>query len=244
MCAAPCDGMSRRGRVQPGSTNMTERRRRPFCVRIAIATLLLAMAGCAELSNTVIMDYDQVNNFRRYAFEKNLPWEDGTPQPGIYGYGYNGQNNGFWATFVICNVRNENSKAETFHYDVHDFFVVHGDKEHPYKPMDPYTYSSIPMGLAATPVVNGLVNAQFRVETQLGNDTNTFNKGFNEAVNYRFAIYVTVVPGPLDTSVPLKLRYKGHPNLLNSRGHDPVVKSGSEPTTRAELRTTCRPKAQ
>ena len=223
---------------------MKESRRRPSCIRIAIATLPLVVGGCAELSKTVIMDYDQVNNFRRYAFEKDIPWEDGTPQPGIYGYGYNGQNNGFWVTYVICDVRNENSKAEPFHYDVHNFFVVHGGKEHHYQPLKQYTYSSSPMGLAATPEVNEKVNEEFHTETQLGNDTSTFNKGYDDAVNRRFAIYVTVAPGPLDTSVSLKLRYNGQPTLLNSRGHDPIVKSSSQPVTRSELRTTCRPKTQ
>lgn len=160
---------------------MKEKRVNLCCIQIGITTLLVAMVGCASLkeglSKAVLMDYDQVNNFRSYEFETSIPWQIGTSQSGIYGSGYNNETNGFWATFLICNLRNENSEAQTFTYNVHNFYVEYDGKKHNYKPMKPYTYSSIPNGLAATPSANDTVNKQFRTETQLGPETDTFPEG-------------------------------------------------------------------
>lgn len=209
--------------------------------QIVFAMLLFTMVGCASLkgglSETVLMDYDQTNNFREYEFQTSIPWQIGTSQSGIYGLGYNNKPSGFWATFIICNIRNENSKAQTFKYNVHNFYVEHGGKKHYYKPLEPYTYSSTPNGLAATPTANTLVNDQFRKETQLGPDTDTFQKGYYPDVNYRIAIYVTM-DGLVDTSKELSLRYEGHPNIMNPRNQSPVVKN---PTYKSDLFITCRP---
>lgn len=221
-------------------------------VKLAIAIVLIAVASCKSdctvddnLSEVILFDYDQVNNFRTYYFERPIPWPVGTGQklePGIKGVGHNGTPLGFWVTYVICSLRNEASKAKPFNYDVHKFFVEFEGKKFFYQPLTAFTYQSDPGSLSATAAANDLVNPQFRTETQVGPDTETFQKGFNATLNYRFSIYVTKsLEGPVDPSKEINLRYEGHPNIPTNRNQPPKVE---DPTFRGHLLTVCRPPAK
>lgn len=215
-----------------------------------IATLLLTTTACDALkeglSKAVLMDYDRTNNFRGYEFQPNtfLNWGGGSTEYGIYGYSKdtNPSTYGFWATFVICDLRNEGSNAGPFTLDLSKFYVEYDGKEHYYKPLDPYTFSSIPNGLPGNTSVTPTVNQYFRNETQVGPNTNTFQKGFYPAVNYRISIYVTKSsPGYVDLDEQLMLRYKGYPNITNPRNQPPAIK---EVVKRSDLATGCRAPAQ
>jgi hypothetical protein len=215
-------------------------------IQIALATLLIALSGCASLkaglNKAVLMDYDQVNNFRYYEFESGINWVNQWGVPSSEEKGIQGKS-GFWATFVICSLRNEGSKAQAFPYNVSKFYVVYDGKKHHYQPLKPGAYESIPQLLPGHDVVNSIANEKFRTETQLGPDTNVFQKGYYPTVNYRFAIYVTKSsPGFIDASVPLSLEYDGYPNVLIPRNQPPVMEL--LPTKRSDLRTTCRPPAK
>lgn len=212
--------------------------------------LLAATAGCASLkkalSEAVVMEYDQVNNFRGYEFVPgfSIPWGGGTEQNGIYGFSddTDPNTNGFWATFVVCNLSNTGSKAQTFHYDAHNLYVEYEGKKHFYRPLDPYTYTSLPGGIAGNAAVTPLVNAQFHNETVLGEINDHFPKGYYPSLDYRVAIYVTKSQtGQVDVDAQLLLRYQGHPTLMLPRNQAPVVLS---PGKAASLATACRPKGQ
>src|SRR5688572_10392107 len=102
-------------------------KRQYLCTGIA---LLLLTTGCESLkeglSKVVLMDYDRVNNFRGYEFQKNSPplnWNTGSVEYGIYGWSTNPTTYGFWASFLICDLRNEADKAETFNLDLSTFYV-------------------------------------------------------------------------------------------------------------------------
>lgn len=216
-----------------------------------MAVLVAATAGCAALkeglSKAVQMDYDQVNNFRTYDFAGNtsVSWGGGAQETGIFGFADQSSPDtwGFWVTYLICNLRNEGSNAEPFDYDPHNFYVDYGGKRHYYKPLDAYTYTSVPNQLPGNPSATSTVNTLFRTETQLGPDADTFQPGYFPTVNYRISIYVTrdASATPLDVAERLPLRYDNYPNVLNPRNQEPVV---LDPGRGAELRTTCRPQVQ
>lgn len=216
-----------------------------LCTGIA---LLLLTTGCESvkegLSKVVLMDYDRVNNFRSYEFQQGtvLNWGGGSSEYGVDGWAPETNTNGFWATFVICDLRNDASKAQPFTLDLSKFYVEFDGKEHFYKPLTPYTFSSVPNGLPGNPGVTVTVNQYFRNETQIGTNTQTFPVGFHPTVNYRIAIYVAKTsPGPLSFDQELMLRYQGHPNIMNPRNQPPMIK---ETSRRTDLATGCRPPAQ
>ncbi|HEU0301136.1 MAG TPA: hypothetical protein VFR37_16850 [Longimicrobium sp.] len=215
---------------------------------ILAAPLLLALAGCASLQQgfgtAVYMDYDQTDNFRTYGFEQphHFPGEGGDEVKGISGWENLTNTKGFWATFVICNLRNEGSQAQTFDYDASKFYVVYDGQEHHYRPMSNYTYSTWPGGLAGTQLITDSVKVYFPEETQLGLNTDSFQEGYYPSVNHRIAIYITrTSPGPPDLDERLNLRYSGSSNVMNPRNQPPVV---HDPAYGANLATTCRPPAQ
>src|SRR5687768_1035942 len=88
---------------------------RNFALFLAVMSTLFGCASLKEgLSKAVIMDYDQVNNFRNYSFDNfAINWGGGASETGITGFATQTDTKGFWATFVICNLRNEGSEAES-----------------------------------------------------------------------------------------------------------------------------------
>lgn len=216
---------------------------------ICLVVLLAILSGCASLKEglrkAVLMDYDQVNNFRNYTFDNFwIDWGGSASESGITGVGTSPNIGGFWVTFLICNLRNEGADAQPFPYNINKFYVEYDGKKHYHQPLQTYTYSSIPHGLPGNPSVTGLVNETMRKETQLGPDTDTFQKGYYPTVNYRLAIYVTrSTPGVIDVTPHILLRYEGYPNIMNPRNQAPLI-LGPNSTKKSDLRTTCRPQAQ
>jgi hypothetical protein len=222
-----------------------------LCLPIVIASSLVTLTGCGALkeglSKAVLMNYDQVNNFRQFEFATPLVWNNGPSEKGINGY-YSGppEVKGFWVTYLICDLRNEGSQAENFPLDLNKFYVVYQGKEFYHRPLEAGTFSSIPAGLPGHGSVVGPANTKFRLDTQVGPDTNTFQKNnYYPNVGYRFSIYVTASqPGALSIDAQLPLRYDGYPNVMNSRNQPAVVTPpGLNPAKKADLLTVCRPPA-
>jgi hypothetical protein len=210
---------------------------------LTVATLL-ASAACEplkqNLDKAVVINYDDSAHFRGYIFKERteLNWQGALAEKGIYGEDRSPPINGYWATFVLCDLRNEGEAAETFTLDLSKFYVEYDDKRHYYTPLSPWTFSSWPSRASGYPSVTPTVNKFFREETQLGPDTNQFQKGFYPAVNYRLSIYVTKNPaGVLNADQPLTLRYDGYPMILGSRNQPPAVLDTVE---RGNLETVCR----
>jgi hypothetical protein len=221
-------------------------------IALLFAASFAALSGCAPLqqglSKAVLMDYDQTTNFRQYEFQQPvhyIQWGGGSSETGIEGY-FSGSPvvKGFWATFIICNVRNEGSAAENFPFKMENFYVTYDGQDHFYKPLAPYTFSSYPNNMSTIPgPITSQVNQFFRQETNLGPETDTFQKNsYAPSVNYRFAIYVIKTsPGGVATDTPLSLRYKDYPNIMNNRNQLPQTKLN--PTKKDDLATVCRPPA-
>jgi hypothetical protein len=242
---------SRSGRNQKKESTMTCLRNFERFLRASLlAMIFVTVAGCGSLkeglSKAVLMDYDQTTNFRQY---KLLPinyiqWGGGASETGIDGY-YPGSPTvrGFWAVFIICNVRNEGSAAENFPFKMENFYVTYDGQDHYYKPLAAYTFSSYPNNLWPTAGITSQVNEKFRQETNLGPETDTFSKNsYAPSVNYRFAIHVTrSTPGAYDIDTPMQLRYKNYPNIMNNRNQLPQMKAN--PSEKADLATVCRPPA-
>lgn len=215
---------------------------------VFLAISLLTMSGCKPLKDnlkkTVLMEYDQVNNFRSYSFQPgtHIPAGNWGYETGINGWLINDPSvKGFWVTYVVCSIRNEGSQAQSFPFNMNKFYVVYEGKKFYHKPLETYTYSSIPNQLPGSPEVNGFVSDAFHDEILIGNDTDSFAKGYYPNLNYRFSIYVNKSSsGGVNSSVALPLRYEGYPSLLSARGHMPVV---HQPTSKTQLRSSCRPKA-
>jgi hypothetical protein len=221
----------------------------PAALLLALCFVLLS--GCAPLqqglSKAVLMDYDQTTNFRKYEFQQPvhyIQWGGGASESGIEGY-FPGSPTvkGFWATFIICNVRNEGSAAENFPFKMENFYVTYDGQDHFYKPLAPYTFSSHTQNLSPNPAITSQVNQYFRHETNLGPENDTFQaNSYAPSVNYRFAIYVVKTsPGAVPTDMPLSLRYKNYPNIMNNRNQLP--QSRLMPTKAGDLANVCRPPA-
>lgn len=187
----------------------------PSSLRLVALAFLTLVSGCTleeGLKKAVFMDYDQVLNFRAYRFKEPITWGSGGSETGVFGHAQDV--NGFWLTYVICNLRNAGPKAEIFEFDVNKFYVEFEGKKFFHKPLDPYTFSSIPNEVPGNPQATALVNTALRVETQVGNDTFTYEPPITQGGNpHRFVIYVTKsLPGTIDLSVVrLPLRYDGIP---------------------------------
>jgi len=213
----------------------------PLCLACAL------VSGCESLQSglkkAVLMDYDQVMNFRAYQFEQPIMWSANGSQSGVFGHAQDVD--GFWMTYVICNVRNAGSEATLIDLDVHKFYVEYQGKKFFYQPLGNYMVTSIPNNIPGNPQATNLVNQRLYVETQIGNDVTQYNPSPNTYSGnpHRFAIYVTKSePGPLDISERIPLRYEGHPNILNPRNQPPATnESFNNPARSSDLRTTCRP---
>jgi hypothetical protein len=219
-------------------------------VALVACSLAVTLAGCESLKSglkqAVLMDYDQANNFRAYQFEQPIMWSANGSQTGVFGHAQDVD--GFWATYLICNVRNAGSEATLIDLNVHKFYDEYQGKKFYYQPLQPYMVTSIPHGLPSNPQATPLVNDRLYDETQLGEDITQYNPSPTtyEGTPYaphRFAIYVTQSePGPLDITERISLRYEGHPNVLNPRNQNPVTHpSFNNPARSSDLSNTCRP---
>lgn len=194
--------------------------------------LIFWVSGCtsvkSDLSKLVIMDYDQVNNFRTFYFTKTVQYYlwNGSPIESDAIYGYSTSKYGFWVTYFICSIRNENSKAQTFNFDMSKFYVEYAGKKFYYEPLKAYSITSKPDNLEVPPTGIDAINQQFRIDTQLGKELDTYEPNYYENVNKRFSIYVYTTKAEKDWSISkfLPLHYEGYPNLLNARNQDPIVK--------------------
>lgn len=213
---------------------------------VLLSTALLS--GCAlqqGLQQAVLMDYDQVLNMRAYRFQSPIQWAPSASETGIVGHAQDV--NGFWLTYVVCNLRNAGSKAQTFHLKLDQFYVEFEGKKFFHQPLTPYTFSSLPNAIPANPQATALVNEKFRVETQIGQDQEIYQpspttQGGNP---HRFAIFVTKSePGEVDISGRVALRYEGYPNILNPRNQEPATKDANNPAVKADLRLACRAQLQ
>lgn len=222
-----------------------------FTSALLTTALISLLSGCEALQSglkqAVLMDYDQVMNFRAFQFEQPIAWSSNGTETGVYGHAQDV--NGFWMTYVICNVRNAGSEATVFNLNVHKFYVEYQGKKFFYKPLDDYMVQSLPHLLPANPQATVLVNQQLYVETRLGNDVTQYDpspntyEGSAQLSPHRFAIYVTQSePGPLDISDRIPLRYEGHPNILNPRNQQPATNASDyAPARTNDLLTKCRP---
>jgi hypothetical protein len=208
------------------------------------------LGGCESLQSglkkAVLMDYDQVMNFRAYQFDQPIPWPPNATQTGVFGHAQDVD--GFWMTYLICSVRNAGSEATLINLNVHKFYVEYQGKKFYYQPLQPYMVSSIPNNLPSNPQATPLVNDHLYDETQIGLDITQYNPSPNTVAGdpyaaHRFAIFVTKSePGPLDITERIPLRYEGHPNVLNSRNQNPASnQSFDNPARRSDLLTSCRP---
>jgi len=217
-------------------------------------TLIFGVAGCSSLqdglSKTVYMDYDQVYNFQTYSFQlpnalSKMAETNGDAIPFQYGIAnLKAEINGFFAVFVVCNVRNEASKSQTFPYDVHNFFVEYDGKKHFYGPLKPKTYSDLSLQFGGQPAINSFVTDVLYGEINQGPEMDTFPKGYYPTVNYRFAIFVSKdSPGPYPPlSEPLKLQYEGYPNVMAPRNLPPKYTENDYnwPVKKSNIDTSCR----
>jgi hypothetical protein len=191
------------------------------------------LAACAPITPSIVaMEYDQVYNFRQYQFDQYLRIGSTTTENGAIGF-YPGvpQVAGFWVAYIICAIDNQAPDAQAFTYDLSKFYVIYEGRRHYWRPLDPYTFATLPNWFA-TPDAATAVNTQFASELEQGPLTRVIPKGFSNAVplNYRLLIYVTKAPpgspdstgSTVDLSETIPLRYDGAPNLLRSRNQPPL----------------------
>lgn len=209
-------------------------------MRIAVLAFLAALPACASLqtglSKLVLMDYDHVNSFRSFRFDQPFQWVDGSWSR-MAGTG------GFWAVFVVCNVRNEASQAVTFDYDVDNFYVEYDGEKHFYRSLQPDDYVLIgwPPN-APESALNGTLNTTFQQATRKGPDNKAYAAdSYDPAANHRLAIFVETEDGQPEVDQPLLLRYQGHPNVTNPRNQPPMAQDSA---MTANLGSLCRAQAQ
>lgn len=156
--------------------------------RTYVALLILA-TGCngvqEGLQKVTIIEYDQVTNFSTWRFDDPVTvGPDGAQAKNMFADG-----GAFWATFVICSIRNEGTQAVAFPFDVSAFSVPFGGSQHVYAIPAPPPFSLD--GGGATPNVDETLAAQaFRADTRIGADQLTYAPGFHAVANQRFAMLV------------------------------------------------------
>lgn len=220
-----------------------------YLVFLGSVIVLFMSTGCGSITpGIVLMDYDQTNNFRYYQFKNPLRIDQSTTENGIQGYLGNPFVLGFWLTYIICSIDNQAADAQPFSYDLSKFYVSYEGQKYYYKPLAPYTFSTLPNSMSS-PAAADAANLQIRNEILISPDTAIFPKGTSGGtpLNHRFSIYVRKAPlnspdstGPsVDTSVVIPLRYEGAPNLLRSRNQPPEFNINL--MTESQLATRCRP---
>jgi hypothetical protein len=233
---------------------------RSVCLMLSIM-LLVCVPGCRkELRKAVYIQYDQVNNFRNYAFQAPFPVESQESSRVVSGVRAGTDDNrgvvGLWMTFLICSVGNSGPDAEAFTYDVSKFYVVVEGKRYYAATLQPYTfmYQSDEFGQTwfGTPMETPTILKQLRYDTELGDTPHTFAAHQETFPLFRFAIYVNRPPPQIPDKTRLQLRYdSSHPHFLDTRNQDPIFISGNYSpgngttyATRNDLLGTCRPKIQ
>jgi hypothetical protein len=204
---------------------------------ILIVMSSVAIAGCQSVSSglkkAVQMEYDQRQNFSQFEFQNQISIGFGQIINHISA-------NGFWASFVLCSVRNTGADAQPFPYDVHKFYVDIDGQKFFYRQLqaDQWPHEDW--------VSNSVVAIPFESETLTSPKTHTFPVGYNSSVGYRVVIFVPA--GAADNIDPLRLtlRYDGYPNFTLSRNHAATQLTSNPPNypEQEDLSTYCRSPAQ
>lgn len=123
---------------------------------------------------------------------------------------------GFWAIFVICSLDVRGTEIESFTYDQTKLYVEYGGNAcGALQPFSLVTAAEDEIGPADTSIIESAIIRTIGS----GPNTKVFGPGRSPSLNYRIAIYVS---DPTAASKALTLRYKGHPSILRSLGHNPV----------------------
>lgn len=221
---------------------------------LLIALAIVATSGCAPLkeglSKAVLVEYDQVMNFKGYEFKNSFVVNTPTGVQDVKKIHANSSEyNGTWLTFVICKITNTESKAETFSYDVSKFYVEHDGTKHYGGTLAPYTFTFAGSfsDQVATPAMADGIRLKLREETQLGGDKELILPKQVFPANFRFTIFVTAKFKGVDASLFPKLRMDTtHPHVMVPRNQPPQLYGSGNPwneVTASMLPTTCRPPA-
>jgi hypothetical protein len=222
-------------------------------VRFPFALGLLALAGCANKA-LVVIEYDHTNSFKNYVFQppqappsehQPLDWQTGSSDNGISGDNPANNTYGFWATFVICAINNnQGADAQDLNFSLSNFFVDIAGNHFHFKPnLAAYTYTSYPNHIPGNPNVTPTVNHNFQLETFLGSNVFSVPKGTVKSDPIRIAIFVPKPPANFGPADRLTLRFDGAPNFMSPRNRDPVYSPTAAPATQTDLLTSCRGQA-
>ncbi len=217
----------------------------------AICSLFI-LSGCDEptqaekdrLAKTVVFYYDQTNNFNAFDFGGDgFIWVVGDTRNSARGVmAGSDSTTGLWIIFHICEVQNNDSKAEPFDYDVHKFYIEYGARRYYYTKSMAGTYTSYPDALRSVPTTDEIVEPKFYNATFLGLEKMRIGTGTPTTVDLRFAICVTIPKGteliPDDELFPLFYDDNSRVFLCKSRNQEPVSKT---PTISRDLLPECRP---
>ncbi|HEV2835015.1 MAG TPA: hypothetical protein VGW58_06850 [Pyrinomonadaceae bacterium] len=212
---------------------------------------LLGGNGCKDigegLTKLVSIEYDQPVNFTEYEFatthhskEDNGPFEEWRQ---IRLDDHSDVKKGVWMVYLLCSIKNNAPKAETFNYDVSKFYVDYGGRKHYYKNLAAYTYA----GVSPVQIPSGGNKATeelapaFRTETQLGPDQESIPPGADRSIAYRLVIYVWTETGDLTdlTKLNQRLYYDDTPVNMIDRNNDTSAAGGV--VRGSSLPTVCRP---
>jgi hypothetical protein len=209
---------------------------RPFLWAVSIFQLT-TFAGC-DKKEAVVIHYDQVQTSDQFKLSNS------------YLYIANGiKKKGFWATYIICDLRNDYKNAVDFPFDMKKFYVdYHGIRSY-YKPlMDREDFGFGGAKLSPSDSILTDVIYLFRKETQIGPEKQLFKPQFYPNVGYRFSLYVAIPPEENfdwhDARVPLFYDGGNHPMICNTQGHDPILDLSNRPLETRNFPITCRPPNQ
>lgn len=219
-------------------------------VWVAILAGAPALQGCANRA-LVLIEYDHTNSFKNYVFQppqpppsehKALDWQTSSSDNGISGDNPANNTCGFWATFVICKIdNNQGADAQDFNFNLGNFFVDVDSQHFHFKPnLDPYAYTSYPNHIPGNPAVTPIVNHNFQLETLLGSSAFSVPKGKVSTDPIRIAIYIPNPPANFGPADRLTLRFDGDPNTTKSRNHDPNYSPAATPAQQPDLLSGCR----
>lgn len=203
--------------------------------RLMVLLLAVLGTGCASvqqgLQKAVVMEYDQRDNFSRYELDHPIAVGNGQTVQIVQAKG------GFWASFVICTLRNEATQAQAFPYDANKFYVDIDGEKFRYRRLqsDQWNHSA--------GIITALVEERFEQETLIPQGgMETFPVGFDSALNFRLAVFIPATASAKADPRRLILRYEGYPNFLTSRNH--AAEEHSDAIERSDLATLCRPQAR
>ncbi len=191
---------------------------RVFISPAVILTALLIAMGCQTVEvdpkKVVEFQYDHAANIQNtIRFEAAVPLSPPLTSTNQVISKWLG---GFWAVFVICSLDVRGTEIESFIYDQTKFYVEYGGNT--YGALQPFTLITATedeIGPQDTIVIESAISNTIGS----GPSTKVFGPGLSPTLNYRIGIYVS---DPAAASKTLTLRYKGHPSILRSLGHNPV----------------------